>query len=94
MWSFGWGENLQGDPRKIPKALLQQLCQKSGWEAPKFNKVSGRESSFCYAVSVLRKASGRGKNRKAGGLITLQLPPQDEACESAEVLLAHPYATF
>lgn len=74
----------KGDPRKIPKALLQQLCQKSGWEAPKFNKVSGKESSFCYAVSVLRKASGRGKNRKAGGLITLQLPHQDEACESAE----------
>jgi ATP-dependent RNA helicase DHX29 len=33
----------------------------------------------------LRKASGRGKNRKAGGLVTLKLPDQNEAFESAEV---------
>ncbi|XP_039015432.1 DExH-box ATP-dependent RNA helicase DExH7, chloroplastic-like [Hibiscus syriacus] len=32
----------------------------------------------------LRKASGRGKSRKAGGLITLQLPNEQEAFESAE----------
>ncbi|KAA8545478.1 hypothetical protein F0562_020262 [Nyssa sinensis] len=74
----------KGDPRKIPKAVLQQLCQKSAWEAPKYNKVPGKENSSSYAVSVLRKASGRGKNRKAGGLITLQLPNQDESFESAE----------
>ncbi|KAJ7968010.1 ATP-dependent RNA helicase [Quillaja saponaria] len=74
----------KGDPQKIPKAVLHQLCQRSGWEAPKFNKVPGNESSFSYAVSVLRKASGRGKNRKAGGLVTLQLPEQDQTFESAE----------
>ncbi|KAI9107308.1 hypothetical protein K1719_021696 [Acacia pycnantha] len=73
-----------GEPPKIPKAVLQQLCQKSGWEAPKFNKVPGRGKSFSYAVSVLRKASGRGKNRKAGGLVTLQLPDGDETSECAE----------
>ncbi|XP_056162727.1 DExH-box ATP-dependent RNA helicase DExH7, chloroplastic-like isoform X3 [Syzygium oleosum] len=74
----------KGDPPKIPKAVLHQLCQKSGWEAPKFNKVLGESKAFSYAVSVVRKASGRGKSRKAGGLVTFQLPNQDEVLESAE----------
>ncbi|XP_020965227.1 DExH-box ATP-dependent RNA helicase DExH7, chloroplastic [Arachis ipaensis] len=74
----------KGDPKKIPKAVLHQLCQKSGWEAPKFNKILGRGKNFAYTVTVLRKASGRGKNRKAGGLVTLQLPDQNEIFESAE----------
>uniref|UniRef100_A0A2C9V5D8 RNA helicase n=1 Tax=Manihot esculenta TaxID=3983 RepID=A0A2C9V5D8_MANES len=74
----------KGDPQKIPKAVLHQLCQKSGWEAPKFNKILERKKGFSYSVSILRKASGRGKSRKSGGLITLQLPEQDEAYESAE----------
>ncbi|KAJ1400427.1 P-loop containing nucleoside triphosphate hydrolase [Sesbania bispinosa] len=74
----------KGDPQKSPKAVLHQLCQKSGWEAPKFNKILGRGKSFSYTISILRKASGRGKNRKAGGLVTLQLPDQNETFESAE----------
>ncbi|XP_028113069.1 DExH-box ATP-dependent RNA helicase DExH7, chloroplastic isoform X2 [Camellia sinensis] len=74
----------KGDPQRIPKAVLQQLCQKSGWEAPKYNKVLGKENNSSYAISILRKASGRGKSRKAGGLVTLQLPSQDETSESAE----------
>ncbi|WJX97043.1 RNA helicase [Trifolium repens] len=74
----------KGDPQKVPKAILHQLCQKSGWDAPKFNKILVRGKSFSYTVSILRKASGRGKNRKAGGLVTLKLPDQNEAFESAE----------
>lgn len=74
----------KGDPQKIPKAIFHQLCQKSGWEAPKFNKVRGKENSFSYTISVLRKASGRGKSRKAGGLVTLQLPDHDVTFDSAE----------
>ncbi|GAV86513.1 DEAD domain-containing protein/Helicase_C domain-containing protein/HA2 domain-containing protein/OB_NTP_bind domain-containing protein [Cephalotus follicularis] len=74
----------KGDPQKIPKAVLHQLCQRSGWEAPKFNKVHRKENGLSYTVSVLRKASGRGKSRKPGGLITLQLPDQDDTFESAE----------
>ncbi|XP_027329494.1 DExH-box ATP-dependent RNA helicase DExH7, chloroplastic isoform X2 [Abrus precatorius] len=74
----------KGDPQKIPKAVLHQLCQKSGWEAPKFNKILGRGKSLSCTVSILRKASGRGKNRKAGGLVTLQFPDQNETFESAE----------
>ncbi|KAK7292527.1 hypothetical protein RIF29_08309 [Crotalaria pallida] len=73
----------KGDPRKIPKAVLHQLCQKSGWEAPKYNKIHGRGKSFSYNVSILRNASGRGKNRKAGGLVTLKLPDQNEFFEHA-----------
>ncbi|XWS55304.1 hypothetical protein CRYUN_Cryun10bG0163800 [Craigia yunnanensis] len=73
----------KGEPKKIPKAVLHQLCQRSGWEAPKFNKMPGKGKSFAYSVSVLRKASGRGKSRKAGGLITLQLP-DEQSFEFAE----------
>ncbi|XP_024949716.2 DExH-box ATP-dependent RNA helicase DExH7, chloroplastic isoform X1 [Citrus sinensis] len=74
----------KGEPHKIPKAVLHQLCQRSGWDAPKFNKVTGKNNNFSYAVSVLRKASGRGKSRKAGGLITLELPGEGETFESVE----------
>ncbi|XP_076959181.1 DExH-box ATP-dependent RNA helicase DExH7, chloroplastic-like [Bidens hawaiensis] len=49
----------QGDPLRIPKAILQLLCQRSGWEAPKYNKVQGTRDRSSYSVSVIRKASGR-----------------------------------
>ncbi|KAF6159884.1 hypothetical protein GIB67_032968, partial [Kingdonia uniflora] len=75
----------KGDSRKIPKAVLYQLCQTLGWEAPKFNKVPGTEDRFNYTISILRTSSGRGKSRKAGGLITLQLPDLDQSFEFAEL---------
>ncbi|XP_076921009.1 DExH-box ATP-dependent RNA helicase DExH7, chloroplastic-like [Bidens hawaiensis] len=74
----------KGDPLKIPKAILQLLCQRSGWEAPKYNKVQGTRDVSSYSVSVIRKASGRGKNRKVGGLTTLQLPTPGESFQTAE----------
>ncbi|VVA94126.1 unnamed protein product [Arabis nemorensis] len=74
----------KGEAQKIPKAFLHQLCQRSGWEAPKFNKVTTEGRNLSYTVSILRKASGRGKSRQAGGLVTLQLPNQDEDFESIE----------
>ncbi|XP_010256331.1 PREDICTED: DExH-box ATP-dependent RNA helicase DExH7, chloroplastic isoform X1 [Nelumbo nucifera] len=74
----------KGEPQKIPKAVLHQICQRLGWEAPKFNKVLSKGNRFSYSVNVLRRASGRGKSRKAGGLLTLHLPDQEEAFESAE----------
>ncbi|KAL2904576.1 DExH-box ATP-dependent RNA helicase DExH7 chloroplastic [Bienertia sinuspersici] len=74
----------KGDSPRIPKAVFHQLCQRSGWDPPKFDKVGKKGSGFSYSVSVLRKTTGRGKSRKAGGLITLQLPRQDETFESAE----------
>ncbi|KAK6945466.1 Helicase-associated domain, partial [Dillenia turbinata] len=92
MQELSSGKNLEkldgiwkkGDPKKIPKAVLHQLCQKLGWEAPKFDKVLKQEKGFSYTVSILRKATGRGKSRKAGGLITLQLPEQGKTFDSAE----------
>ncbi|GAB4848110.1 hypothetical protein Ancab_002774 [Ancistrocladus abbreviatus] len=74
----------KGDPKKIPKAILHQLCQKSGWDPPKFNKMGRRGDSFSYSVAILRKSSGRGKSRKAGGLITVELPDQNATFQSAE----------
>ncbi|KAF6140905.1 hypothetical protein GIB67_042318 [Kingdonia uniflora] len=75
----------KGDSRKIPKVVLHQLCQSLGWEAPKFNRVPGTEDRFNYTISILRISSGRGKSRKTGGLIALQLPDQDQSFESAEL---------
>ncbi|GAB2283641.1 hypothetical protein Dimus_018144 [Dionaea muscipula] len=74
----------KGDPQRIPKAVLHQLCQKSGWDPPKYTKMGRKGDGFSYTVSVLRKSVGRGKSRKAGGLITIELPDQDEAFQSAE----------
>ncbi|KAF6151556.1 hypothetical protein GIB67_021742, partial [Kingdonia uniflora] len=74
----------KGDSRKIPKAVLHQLCQSLGWEAPKFNRVPGTKDRFNYTISIFRTSSGRGKSRKDGGLITLQLPDQDQSFEFAE----------
>ncbi|KAF9608520.1 hypothetical protein IFM89_009886 [Coptis chinensis] len=74
----------KGDSPKIPKAALQQLCQRSGWGAPKFTKLPATGERFSYSVSIVRTASGRGKSRKSGGLVTLQLPDINETFESAE----------
>ncbi|GMH06760.1 hypothetical protein Nepgr_008600 [Nepenthes gracilis] len=74
----------KGDPRRIPKAVLHQLCQKSGWDPPKFDKMGRRGDGFSYTVSIIRKSSGRGKSRKAGGLITLELPELGGTFLSAE----------
>ncbi|CAI9103779.1 OLC1v1002330C1 [Oldenlandia corymbosa var. corymbosa] len=74
----------KGDPQKIPKAFLHQLCQREGWEAPKYNKVLGTRNCPSYAVSILRKPSGRGKSRKPGGLISVQLPSQEELAIDTE----------
>ncbi|EOA34704.1 hypothetical protein CARUB_v10022272mg [Capsella rubella] len=74
----------KGDAQKIPKALLHQLCQRSGWIAPKFNKVTVEGSNLSYTISVMRKSSGVGKSRQAGGLVTIQLPHQVEGFESVE----------
>ncbi|CAH2047186.1 unnamed protein product [Thlaspi arvense] len=74
----------KGQVQKIPKAILHQLCQKSGWEAPKFNKVTGEENNISYTISVMCKSSGCGKTREAGGLVTIKLPHQVEDFESIE----------
>ncbi|KAJ0973246.1 hypothetical protein J5N97_021205 [Dioscorea zingiberensis] len=74
----------KGDLGMVPKALLQKLCQRLGWETPKYSKLSEMERKFLYSVSILRTAMGRGKSRKAGGLITLHLPDQYEPSGSVE----------
>ncbi|KAG2566262.1 hypothetical protein PVAP13_7NG205600 [Panicum virgatum] len=74
----------KGDSGKMPKAVLQKFCQRLGWEAPKYSKVSEKGGKFVYAVSVLRGATGRGKSRKAGGLTKIQLPEIDEEYGSVE----------
>ncbi|KAG0492292.1 hypothetical protein HPP92_005690 [Vanilla planifolia] len=74
----------KGDPQRFPKAVLQKVCQRLRWEAPKYNRLSAKVNKFLYAVSILRAASGHGRSRKSGGLITFNLPGQDEALRSSE----------
>lgn len=81
----------QGESGRIPKAVLQKLCQRLGWEAPKYSKLSEKDNKFVYAVSILRGASGRGKSRNAGGFTTIQLPDHDETFEAIEVRTLVPY---
>ena len=69
----------------MPKAVLQKFCQRLGWEAPKYSKISEKGGKFVYAVNILRGATGRGKSRKAGGLTKIQLPEIDEEYGSVEV---------
>ena len=78
----------------MPKAVLQHFCHKSGWEAPKYNKVLGKENNSSYAVSMMPKANGRGKSRKAGGLVTLQLPSHVQPSELPEVQASFYVLTF
>ncbi|CAF2133734.1 unnamed protein product [Brassica rapa] len=74
----------KGEAQKIPKALLHRLCQKSGWEAPKFNKATWEGSKFSYTISVMCKSSGCGKSRQAGGLVTIKRSHQVEDFASIE----------
>lgn len=45
--------------------------------------MDGKGRGYSYTVSIVRKASGRGKSRKPGGLVTLKLPDDEEAEEAA-----------
>uniref|UniRef100_A0A0E0P9C1 Probable ATP-dependent RNA helicase spindle-E n=1 Tax=Oryza rufipogon TaxID=4529 RepID=A0A0E0P9C1_ORYRU len=74
----------KGDSGKMPKAVLQKFCQKLGWEAPKYSKISEKDRKFIYAVNVLRGSTGRGKSRKAGGLTKVELTEQDKEYASVE----------
>lgn len=80
----GGKSSYQEDMTKQPKAILQQQCQKSGWGAPKYEKISGRGNSFSYSLSIIRPTTGRGKNKKVGGLLNFQFPDPDYVFESAD----------
>lgn len=80
----GGKSSYQEDITKQPKAILQQQCQKSGWEAPKYEKISGRGNAFSYSLSIIRPTTGRGKNKKVGGVLNFQFPDPDYVFESAD----------
>ncbi|XP_078435192.1 RNA helicase family protein isoform X2 [Wolffia australiana] len=67
----------RADSVRSPKALLQKICQHLGWDAPKYAKILEKERKYAYSVNILRTAMGRGKSRKAGGLITFHLANQE-----------------
>lgn len=41
------------DPHKLPKALLQQHCQRMGWGGPKYERLQELESGkYRYEITV------------------------------------------
>ncbi|GAQ84373.1 helicase domain-containing protein [Klebsormidium nitens] len=74
------------DVQRLPKALLQQHCQKEGWPAPRFEKlpVGGTRiegGGYRYSVRVERPGRGKGKRANAGPL-DVQLPADEDGWPS------------
>ncbi|CAM6089460.1 unnamed protein product [Calypogeia fissa] len=65
-----------------PKAVLQQHCQKNGWAAPKYEKLSTKGKLYAYTVTVTRPTVGRGKNKIVGGPVLCKLPEKEDYFES------------
>lgn len=75
----------QVEQQRLPKAVLQQHCQKNGWPSPKYEKFPGRYSQFCYSVTVVQPTTGRGKNKVVGGPVLIRLPEEEDRFDSIAV---------
>ncbi|KAH9305426.1 hypothetical protein KI387_009830 [Taxus chinensis] len=93
-WRKGCKPSNEEDLTKQPKAILQQRCQKCGWGAPKYERISGRGNTYSYSLTILRPTTGRGKNKKVGGSINFQLADPETVCESVDVCMLVRVATF
>jgi hypothetical protein len=72
---------------RLPRALLQQHCQKQGWPVPTFKRLaSSAAGSYRYSVTVDTGRSKGGKKSKAGpsGPRTFQAPAGDDAWEDLQ----------
>eukprot|EP00850_Spirogloea_muscicola_P015823 SM000124S25955 [mRNA] locus=s124:410023:420711:+ [translate_table: standard] len=76
---------------RLPKAVLQQHCQKAGWLAPRFVKLPATESpwgrQYRYSVMVVRgpmAAGGSSRKSKSSpsGQVTFQLEESEDGFES------------
>eukprot|EP00850_Spirogloea_muscicola_P015416 SM000117S25536 [mRNA] locus=s117:306081:317487:- [translate_table: standard] len=79
---------------RLPKAVLQQHCQKAGWPAPRFIKLPAAESpwgcQYRYSVMVVRgPTAAGGSSRKSkwnvtspSGQVTFQLEASEDGFES------------
>lgn len=80
---FVW--QVQDEFLRQPKAVLQQHCQKNGWAAPKYEKLSTLGKLYAYTVTVTRPTVGRGKNKIVGGPVLCKLPEKEDYFESISV---------
>ncbi len=48
-------------PLQLPKALLQQHCQRLGWPAPRFERQPGGRGAFSYSVTLECTMPGKRK---------------------------------
>eukprot|EP00250_Pteridium_aquilinum_P004082 c14319_g1_i2 orf=171-4673(+) len=74
----------QDNMQRQPKAVLQQQCQKNGWDVPKYEKNSTDSGTYMYNVAIMRPNSGRGKNKNLGGLTTFSTPDDLAGFKSIE----------
>lgn len=76
------GMHTKATPRKHPKAILQQLVQKDGWGAPRFEKLStGNEKSnvgvqYRFQILVDIKQTKRALHALRPGIHRFVLPPE------------------
>eukprot|EP00249_Psilotum_nudum_P011376 c23135_g1_i1 orf=250-4686(-) len=72
------------DTQRLPRAILQQQCQKNGWEIPKYNKLSTGVNAYSCSVTIVRLSYARGKNKKIGGPVTYNFPGKESRFKSIE----------
>ncbi|KAI5058462.1 hypothetical protein GOP47_0026632 [Adiantum capillus-veneris] len=70
--------------QRQPKAILQQQCQKRGWDVPKYERGTATSTMYSYNVTVMRPNSGRGKNKIVGGKTTYRVPERFVNSKSIE----------
>lgn len=78
---YAYQENTQ----RQPKAVLQQQCQKNGWDVPKYEKLSTISDMYIYNVAIMRPNSGRGKNKNVRGLTIFTVPELLAGSKTIEV---------
>ncbi|GBG62911.1 hypothetical protein CBR_g34283 [Chara braunii] len=82
----GAGAPSQEEVLRMPKTVLQQLCQKNGWLSPRYEKLplleTGAWGQYRYSVMIVRPAGGRRKGRVLTGPTTYQLPEDEDGWES------------
>jgi hypothetical protein len=69
------------DSRQQPKAHLSQLCQRSGWGQPRYERVkdTGGSQGLQYTCSVdFGVARGAAKSKGLHGVKTYSVPPSPE----------------
>mmetsp|Transcript_22420 Transcript_22420/g.76149 ORF Transcript_22420/g.76149 Transcript_22420/m.76149 type:complete len:1472 (+) Transcript_22420:20-4435(+) len=85
---IGARPNGNAEQARMPKALLQQHCHRTGLPPPRYERRDGGDAvGHSYAVVVSRSAdrnSGKRASRRVGASVALSLEPEDDGWESIQ----------